>query len=431
MGRRGSNRVTGAGSVRFFGSMLLGLQAVTEDIVLLILELVRDPTLLARLACSGNHWLRSCVDNPSLWLRLCLPTFSQRNLSMLHSTARKVDKVTLGLNRDEREDAGWRIVNLVLEGLTRGCGSTTIADALCGTHTGMRFVTDRDVKKDPSLNTDMVVRSVLGEVNGQPVDVRVKDRKITAQATPFAAALFSKPHTVIAIIIDLSTDMGLQYIAAELDKKLSHFKQHAAGEVPTLLVGSKPMRESRTLPFNKVVELARERGLPYVEGNALKPGDVEHDAQGEWSHDKEQQEDFQEISLVGNSERALAMQEEEEALSVELASGVITQDAYDASMKRLGETRARLEESMSKEEESAGMEASGADLDHFGHEGMSDFFHLVLVMTDGLESLYMSPGEGNMAERALDRVGSQKAGVTEPFIGNFLDELKAKAEGRE
>merc|ERR1711977_214218 len=139
----GSNRVTGAGSVRFFGSMLLGLQAVTEDIVLLILELVRDPTLLARLACSGNHWLRSCVDNPSLWLRLCLPTFSRRNLSMLHSTARKVDKVTLGLNRDEREDAGWRIVNLVLEGLTRGCGSTTIADALCGTHTGMRFVTDR------------------------------------------------------------------------------------------------------------------------------------------------------------------------------------------------------------------------------------------------------------------------------------------------
>ena len=83
-------------------------------------------------------------------------------------------------------------------------------------------------------------------------------------ATPFAAALFSDPHTMVCLILDLSTPTSL----ASLDARLAHIEQHGAAETPKLLVGSKSDLP-RAIDFCEAAAAARLRGLPYVECCAL------------------------------------------------------------------------------------------------------------------------------------------------------------------
>lgn len=40
--------------------------------------------------------------------------------------------------------------------------------------------------------------------------IMCQDHRSTALASPFAGALYTKPHTVICIVVDLHTQFGLQ-----------------------------------------------------------------------------------------------------------------------------------------------------------------------------------------------------------------------------
>jgi uncharacterized membrane protein len=56
-------------------------------------------------------------------------------------------------------------MTLVIEGLSRRAGATTIGDAICQSGNGTACVTDRQVRDVKGLNNDLVVRSAYAEVS--------------------------------------------------------------------------------------------------------------------------------------------------------------------------------------------------------------------------------------------------------------------------
>eukprot|EP00656_Telonema_subtile_P015572 TRINITY_DN18186_c0_g1_i2.p1 TRINITY_DN18186_c0_g1~~TRINITY_DN18186_c0_g1_i2.p1 ORF type:complete len:160 (+),score=25.92 TRINITY_DN18186_c0_g1_i2:106-585(+) len=141
------------------------------------------PHLIAR--CRGiNKQFSLAADEPELWIGMNLPTGSTLNRQIMHQLCEKVDKSAVR-HSDEFQELPRATV--VCQGVTPGNGSTVLCDALCGQ--GTCHVSRSDLQ-GPAYQNDVIVRGFAAQVEGATWWGLTKDRRTTAMASPFAAALY-------------------------------------------------------------------------------------------------------------------------------------------------------------------------------------------------------------------------------------------------
>lgn len=118
------------------------------------------------------------------------------------------------------------------------------------------------------FQNDVIVRGFAAVVQDETWWALTKDRRTTAMASPFAAALYSDENTVLLLVLDLTDSSERQFKAVE--RALDHLRQHAQASLPKVLVGAKPNDPGRSISVVQAAGFARALGLPYVESDGFE-----------------------------------------------------------------------------------------------------------------------------------------------------------------
>merc|ERR1712159_186159 len=214
----------------------------------------------AALAClrGTSTQLLTAADEPQLWIQLYLPTESRRNRLLMSQCCHKVAKETLEHASHELPRA-----TIVVQGVSRGVGATVLCDALSSE--GVGFVSLSELQ-DSVYQNDLIVRSFAAEVERVPWWFVTNDRRTTAMASPFAAALYSGDHTMLLLVLALNRPSSEQFMAAEA--ALKHIKQHVQTSIPMAVVGIKSASVPRHITPHAAWKFASAHHLPYVECDA-------------------------------------------------------------------------------------------------------------------------------------------------------------------
>ena len=200
------------------------------------------------------------ADDPSLWLRLRMPTKSRQLMIQMRELTNQTE---------DQSDEGVELpqCNLVLVSGSRNTGASTLLDALCSRalFNGPEF--DPKDPDTPAMRNDVVLDWTYCELRGVYTRVAVKKIRCTARETPFSACIYTKPNTAVLVLLDLTKSFSEQ--ATALNEQLQACRRHGVFSGYVQLVGTKSQHpECKGQALEAAHRFALEQQLPYIEVDA-------------------------------------------------------------------------------------------------------------------------------------------------------------------